>query len=322
MACPACCRWSSRAHCWHHEGVTPIADPDRPQLWRGAAAHWPLVQGGAAACLQALAAADNGRLHDALLLRPEEHGRIGYDASGRGFNFLRGQRSVSQVLEALDRYAQFAEPPALALQSAPAEACVPSLRAGMVLPLLHPGIAPRLWLGNRVVTPTHFDESSNLAVVVAGRRRFTLFPPEQGAHLHLGPPDFAPTGTPIGLAPLDPPDPARFPGLQQALPTAQVFDLGPGDVLHIPPLWWHHVASLDDHNLLVNFWWHGDPTAPSEAPDSALHALQHALLAIAHQPPARKRAWAALYAHLVFGEGDPVADRERLRAGLRGGSGR
>ena len=34
--------------------------------------------------------------------------------------------------------------------------------------------APRIWIGNHVVTPAHFDESSNVACVAAGKRRFTF----------------------------------------------------------------------------------------------------------------------------------------------------
>src|SRR2546430_6874050 len=53
---------------------------------------------------------------------------------------------------------------------------------------------PRIWLGTAITTPTHLDEWNNIGCVVCGRRRFTLFPPEQIANLYIGPLDFAPTG--------------------------------------------------------------------------------------------------------------------------------
>src|SRR2546430_5717959 len=46
---------------------------------------------------------------------------------------------------------------------------------------------PRIWLGTAITTPTHLDEWDNIGCVVCGRRRFTLFPPEQIANLYIGP---------------------------------------------------------------------------------------------------------------------------------------
>ena len=120
---------------------------------------------------------------------------------------------------------------------------------------LDPAIQPRLWIGNRVTTPAHFDEFHNVACVVCGSRRFTLFPPAQVRNLYIGPLDFAPTGAAISMARLDRPDDPRFPLLRMALAEAQVAELQPGDAIYIPPLWWHHVASLGRLNALVNYWW-------------------------------------------------------------------
>src|SRR5258705_2464553 len=167
------------------------------------------------------------------------------------------------------------------------------------LDILDPSIAPRIWLGNRVVTPAHFDESNNIACVASGHRRFTLFPPEQVANLYIGPLDYAPTGTTISMVSFREPDFERFPRFREAMEHALAADLEPGDALYIPALWWHHVESLDKLNLLVNYWWTGAPGAPVKN-DSALDCLVHAILNLRNLPPEQRDAWGAIFAHYVF----------------------
>lgn len=274
-----------------------IVPAGRPAVLRGLVAHWPVVQraaeGDLALC-RALAARDSGSAVDALMIPPGRGRRLFYDEDGSGFNYLRNRLPLSAVLEQLLRYAQFADPPALAAQSALAEHCVPGFTAEHPLPLLDAAVAPRLWLGNAIRTPTHFDESSNIACVAAGERCFTLFPPEQIGNLYVGPIGHAPTGTPISLVDPEAPDFARFPRYAEAEAAALQAVLGPGDAVYIPPLWWHHVASRKAINLLVNYWW-TLPGAPS-----GIGALLHARLAFGAFPPQQRRAWAALLAHWVF----------------------
>ena len=274
----------------------------RPAILRGFVRDWPAVKLAERApedVCRYLAECDSGQPVDALLAAPEHNGRLFYQADMKGFNFARRQLPVSAVIEQLVRYSQFPQPPSVAVQSALIDACLPRFARENVVPFLDPAARPRIWLGNTITTPAHFDESNNIACVVAGRRRFTLFPPEQVANLYIGPLDFAPTPTPISMVDFSAPDVERFPRFREALAAAQVADLGPGDAIYIPALWWHHVQSTGMLNILVNYWWQA---APADSPMAAMVSCMHALQALA---PDQRRAWAAMFGHYVF---DPDLD--------------
>jgi hypothetical protein len=154
--------------------------------------------------------------------------------------------------------------------------CMPRFPLENVAPALPPSARPRLWLGNTITTPAHFDESYNLACVVSGARRFTLFPPGQVDNLYIGPLDFAPTPTPISMVNFRDPDYAQHPRFREALQHALVADLLPGDALYIPTLWWHHVQSTGPLNMMVNYWWKNGQAVESAGPafDALLAALK------------------------------------------------
>jgi len=294
----------------------------QPAVLRGVVAHWPAVRHGLespGAFHRYLTAFDSGVPVDAILMRPEEKGRIFYDASMDGFNFARNRLPITTLVEQLARYGKHDNPPSLAVQSASIPDCLPGFAAENRLPLLDESVAPRIWLGNRVTVPAHFDESNNIACVVAGRRRFTLFPPEQVRNLNVGPLDHAPTGAPISLVSLAAPDFERFPRFRDALAAAQVAELGPGDAIFIPTLWWHHVESLDPKlNALVNYWWKGSLGAV-ERTASALDSLLHCLLDLGPLPPELRQAWGAFFDHYVFHAGpDTVAHIPAQRRGVVG----
>ena len=298
-----------------------IATRYEPAVLRGVVADWPAVRRALespAALCDYLAAHDRGATLDAIRTPPSAKGRIFYNEALSGFNFTRERATVTQILERISKYAAMANPPAVAAQSALLSGCLPGFAAENAMPLLDDSVQPRIWLGNAVVTPAHFDESGNIAAVVAGRRRFTLFPPEQISNLYIGPLDFAPTGTPISLVSFREPDLARFPRFRDALAAAQVAELAPGDALYIPKLWWHHVESLERLNVLVNYWWKGNPAAPRDGA-SALDCLYHCLLNFEHLAPAERAAWGAIFEHYVFNaKSDPAAHIPAARRGVLG----
>jgi Cupin-like domain len=280
-----------------------VVNQYRPAVLRALVDGWPAVQAALRSHADVgryLVALDSGSPVDAILMPPHVRGRIFYNDAMDGFNFARRRLPLSAIVEQLSRYALFEDPPSVAVQSALIPDCLPGFAAENRLSILDAAVAPRIWLGNRVTVPAHFDESDNVACVVAGRRRFTLFPPEQVANLYVGPLDYAPTGAAMSMVQFSEPDFVRFPRFKDALAAACQAELGPGDALYIPTLWWHHVESLDPHlNVLVNYWWKGalgevDRTA------SAMDCLLHGLLNVRPLPRELRKAWASMFEYYVF----------------------
>jgi len=107
-----------------------------------------------------------------------------------------------------------------------------------------------IWLGPKgTVSPLHHDPKHNLLTQVRGHKKVLLFPPQQEG---LYP--FSSECLMSNTSQVDPekPDFDQFP---QFLTTKGLSCLlGPGDVLYIPPKWWHHVRSLSA-SLSVSYWW-------------------------------------------------------------------
>jgi hypothetical protein len=282
----------------------------KPVVLRGLVDHWPATRHGRTSpqsIIGYLRGLDNGSLVNAILIPPEGGGRLGYNAAMSGFNFARNRVTLASVGEQILRYSAFGSPPAVAAQAARIDECLPGFVNENPLTLLDPSVRPRLWLGNTITTPAHVDETHNIACVVSGRRRFTLFPPEQIANLYIGPVDFTPTGAPIALPSLTEPDFERFPRLRVALQHAQVAELEPGDALYIPALWWHQVESLSSCNVLVNYWWH---PIPGEAVGASpvFDCLLHCMLTLRRMPLEVRAGWRAAFEHYIFGPDAPLSD--------------
>jgi hypothetical protein len=280
----------------------------RPAVLRGQVAAWPsvaLARRSPSALVDYLRRLDNGAPVDAIMTPPEAAGRIFYAEDLNGFNFVRNRLPLTAVAEQVLRYGAAAGAPAAAVQSAPVSGCLPGFAAENVLGVVDPAVQPRIWLGNAITTPTHLDEWHNIGCVVSGRRRFTLFPPEQIANLYIGPLDYAPTGAPMSLVKVHAPDFVRYPRFRAALAAAHEAELGPGDAIYIPPLWWHHVESLEPFNLLVNYWWHVlGGTAVGAL--SGFDGLLVSILNLRTLPLEARAAWRALFEHYVFGDQEQV----------------
>lgn len=274
-----------------------IVSAYRPVVLRGQVAAWDAVRAGAEgdrAMAEYLAGFGGGRPLEVMIGPPEIEGRFFYRDDMSGFNFSRQQVPLGQLLAELLRFAEqgVERPHALYASSATAPEHLPGWEDANPLDL--PVDAPaRLWIGNATQVATHYDTSINIACVVAGRRRFTLFPPEQLRNLYVGPLDRTMAGPPSSMVDPDAPDLERYPRFAEALEYAQVAELEPGDAIFIPPIWWHHVRAFDQLNVLVNYWWEHRST-------QAFLALVHAVSAVRDLPDAEKAAWRSWFDHLVF----------------------
>lgn len=298
---------------WH--GVTPaifeqIRAAAEPAVLKGLAAGWPIVRAAdAAAYLRGMAAA---RPVHFMRAPPEVDGRLHYGERIGSVNFTREEASFAGFLDALTEEAGKPRPDALALQGAPASLLAPGFAEANPLGLL-PEVAPRLWIGNAAKVATHHDPTENVAVVAAGRRRFTLFAPDQVGNLYMGPFDPTPAGVQVSMVHLTSPDLDRYPRFAEALAAARTAELDPGDALYIPYQWYHHVEALAPFNVLVNYWW--DP-APAASP---WEAMMHGFVALRSLPPDQRRAWQAMFDHYVFlANGDPGAHLPEEARGILG----
>jgi hypothetical protein len=275
-----------------------IAPAGVPVLLRGIVSDWPVVAAtkhSAAALGNYLKAQDSGALVETLVGQTEMKGRYFYNADLSGFNYEKGATSLSSIVDQLLKMADAAPQLMIYAGSAPSSEAVPGFASDNPMPLLAPEIEPRLWLGNSSRVAAHYDNSRNIACCVAGKRRFTLFPPDQIGNLYLGPLEFTMAGPPASMIDFQDPDYDRYPKFREAEKAAMIADLEPGDALYMPALWWHHVEAEGPFNLLVNYWW-----MPPNA-GSVFESVMLALLNLRDQPDTDKRAWMAFFEHYVFG---------------------
>lgn len=290
----------------------------RPVVLRGLVKDWPAVRAGLIGPEELatyLKRFDCGIQVAVKTAAPQVKGRFFYDPAIAGFNFSKERMSIGQVLDSLLGLADARNPPSFAIQSVQARHCLPGFDTDNALRILPDSVAPRVWIGNVVTVAAHYDPQENIACCVAGHRRFTLFPPEQVRNLYPGPFELTPAGPIISMVDFDDPDFDRYPGFREAMATAQVVDLAPGDALYIPYLWWHHVRSLDPVSMLVNFWWKPSANTSGDEAD----ALLLAMLSIKNLPPSHRSAWRALFDHYVFEDhGPPGAHLPVERRGVLG----
>ena len=286
-----------------------------PLVLRGLTADWPLVEAAKQSSAQAesyILQFDSGQPLTAYRGPGDINGRIFYNHDLSGFNFERIRLPLTEVFENLRQYSSEAQPPTLYVGSTMVDNWLPEMRRDNDLKLEGHDPLVSIWIGNRSRIAAHYDFPTNIACSVAGRRRFTLFPPEQLENLYVGPIDFTPAGQSISMVDFDNPDYVVHPKFREALKAAHVVELEPGDAILIPSMWWHHVESLDDLNILVNYWWRNTPAYMG----TPVNVLQHAIMGIRELPPEQRAAWREVFDHYVFKADDK--NYQHIPEGARG----
>lgn len=295
-----------------------VAERCEPVVLRGLCADWPVVSaaGRSIADLAAyLLRFDAGRTGQAFIGAPAIDGRYFYGDGPDGFNFSRETLGLAEALERIVQAASRPDAPTVYVGSLPAADYLPGFAAENSLAIVPAAVQPRVWLGNASRVACHYDTYDNLACAVAGRRRFTLYPPDAIGDLYVGPIDHTMAGQPVSLAADSEPGDPRYPRFAAARARALIVDLEPGDGLYLPKLWWHQVEALDPVNLLVNYWWDGFAAGP----DAPYLTMMLAMIAVAERPEAERLAWRAFFDHYVFRpQGHPLAHLPAERHGILG----
>ncbi len=297
-----------------------IVPAQRPALLKRLVGDWPLVKKGRQSpetlvdYLKSIAAQ---RPVQAWIGAPEMGGRFSYSDDVKGRNHEPRNLLFPELADLVLASRTRPELGYLYAGGIPVPQIMPQLAQDNTIDLIDAGRdrLTSLWFGNRTRTAAHWDLPQNLACVVAGRRRFTLFPIDQIKNLYVGPVDFTLAGQPISLVDFLDPDLERFPLFAEAMMHAEVADLEPGDALYMPGLWFHHVEALDDFGAMVNFWWRDGPdylTTP-------LLTMYHALLTLKDMPADERLRWRTLFDHYIFRpDGEPMAHLAPDTRGLFG----
>ncbi len=276
---------------------------DKPVVLKGFVKHWPLAQKGLEspdAAQAYIKGFDSGEPVAAVYGDATLNGRLFYNDDMTAPNAQTLRVPMSHVFDKLSQHRKDSHPPLIYMASTPIDTYLLGFSTENNILIGNYEPLRTIWVGNKTRVAAHHDLPENIACVAVGKRRFTLFPPDQMENLYIGPLDVTPAGQAISLVDFHDIDYEKFPKFQAAQKAAMIAEMDPGDAIYIPSMWWHHVEALSDFNVLVNFWWRSAPAYMGPP----INALQHALLAIKDLPAHEKAHWKMMFDHYVFDNTD------------------
>ena len=276
-----------------------IIESKHPLILKGFIKDWPIVKKGqeSETALQSyLLKYASGQDLVVGCGSPDIDGRIFYNEALTALNCKAYKMPLADLFGQINKHQGDTPPPLYYMGTTSVEAYFPNLRQENNIHIAGKSPAMNMWMGNQSIIPAHYDVPNNIACNIYGKRRFTLFPPEQIANLYIGPLDFTPAGQSISLVDFKKPDLIKYPKFKQALAHAQVAELEAGDALFLPSMWWHHVEGLAHFNLLATFWW----SSTDHLTDESGNALLYAVMALRNLPDDKKDIWFNLFKHYIF----------------------
>lgn len=130
-------------------------------------------------------------------------------------------------------------------ESLPASLLASDISVGDLVPLENH--FANLWLGSPgVVAQTHFDQEPNFAVQIAGHKRWILSPPSEAVEIMPYP--YLHASHRQSMRPFRSSGPSNDPlafRFNQSIRGMEVL-ANPGNVLYIPPFWFHRVITEDE----------------------------------------------------------------------------
>jgi len=300
----------------HAEDISEdIINATEPLILKNFANDWPLVIAGKKSPKHAaehLSALYNDSPVNVCFGEAQTSGRVFYNEKMDGFNYQAAQANLNVVFDKILQHLHDAKPPTIYVASTEIDSCFPGLANENPIDLQQYKPLTSLWIGNKTTIAAHYDFPNSIAVNVVGKRRFTLFPPDQISNLYVGPMEFAPGGQDISLVDFSAPDFDKHPKFKLALDSAEIAELDAGDALFLPSMWWHHVEGLTPFNVLMTHWWRNSP-AYMGRPNNA---LSMAMLSLRSLPIEQRQAWKAIFNHYIFDHQDE--DVEHIPSSARG----